>query len=80
MSGHGIGLDIHEPPSVDETNEMLLEEGMVMSLEVWIFTSYKRHGGEGVFGFEDQYVVTDKGYERIEGLDKRIIQVTHPIC
>jgi Xaa-Pro dipeptidase len=80
MSGHGIGLDIHEPPSVDETNEMLLQEGMVMSLEVWIFTSLKRHGGEGVFGFEDQYVVTDKGYERIEGLDKRIIQVTHPIC
>lgn len=80
MAGHGIGLDVHEPPSVDITNEMLLQEGMVMALEVWIFTSLKRIGGEGVFGFEDQYVVTDKGYERIEGLDKRIIQVSHPIC
>ena len=31
-------------------------------------------------GYLDQYVVTDKGSERIEGLDKRIIQVSYPIC
>lgn len=79
MSGHGIGMDIHEPPSIDGTNEMLLQEGMTFAIEVWIFTSLKRSGGEGVFGFEDQYVCTDKGYEKIEGLNKNIIQVSHPI-
>jgi len=79
MSGHGIGMDIHEPPSIDGTNEMLLQEGMTFAIEVWIFTSLKRNGGEGVFGFEDQYVCTDKGYEKIEGLNKSIIQVSHPI-
>ena len=36
MAGHGIGPDIHEPPSFDATNVMLLQEGMVMSLKVWI--------------------------------------------
>lgn len=60
----------------------LCAEGLEIgaTIEVWIFNSLKRTGGEGVFGFENQYVVTDKGYERIEGLDKRIIQVSHPIC
>ena len=80
MAGHGIGLDPHEPPSVDITNEMTLQEGMVFAIEVWVFTSLKRSGGEGIFGLEDIYVCTDKGYERIEGLNKRIIQVSHPIC
>ena len=68
MTGHGIGMDIHEPPSLDNTNEMLLQEGMVLALEV----------GAGEFGLEDQYIVTDKGSERIEGLNKSIVQVSHP--
>ncbi len=81
MAGHGIGLDVHEPPSLDITNEMLLQEGMVFTLEVWgSTTGPQRKGGVGTFGLEDQYVVTDKGYERIEGLNKSIIQVSHPIC
>lgn len=80
MAGHGIGLDVHEPPSIDPTNDMLIEEGMVFSLEVWLTDGLKRHGGEGTFGLEDQYVCTSKGYEKIEGLRKDIIKVTHPIC
>jgi len=80
MAGHGIGMDVHEPPSMDITNDMMIEEGMVFALEVWVFTSYKRRGGEGIFGFEDQYVCTSNGYEKIEGLKKSIIQVSHPIC
>ena len=81
MAGHGIGMDIHEPPSIDGTNEMLLQEGMTFALEVWVFgdpSMQKRAGGEGTFGFEDEYVCTDKGYEKIEGLNKSIIQVSHP--
>ncbi|MCL5962493.1 MAG: Xaa-Pro peptidase family protein [Chloroflexi bacterium] len=81
MAGHGIGLDVHEPPSIDITNEeMVLEEGMVFTIEVWVFTDLKRNGGTGVFGFEDIYVCTDKGFEKIEGLPKDIIQVTHPFA
>jgi len=80
MAGHGIGLDMHEPPSIDITNDMIIEEGMVFALEVWLMTSLKRNGGEGVFGLEDQYVCTSNGYEKIEGLRKSIIKVSHPIC
>ena len=78
MIGHGIGLDIHEPPDIDGETDILLEEGMVIALEMWILTSFKRNGGEGIFGIENQYVVTDKGYELISGLDQNIIQVAHP--
>jgi len=80
MAGHGIGLDIHEPPSIDITNDMIIEEGMVFAFEVWVEKSYKRKGGEGIFGLEDQYVCTSNGYEKIEGLKKSIIKVSHPIC
>jgi Xaa-Pro aminopeptidase len=77
-SGHGIGMDIHEPPMLTINNEMLLQEGMVLALEVWAHGSYKRKGGAGVVGIEEQYVITDKGFERIPGFNKSIRQVAHP--
>ncbi|MCL5962494.1 MAG: Xaa-Pro peptidase family protein [Chloroflexi bacterium] len=79
MAGHGIGLHPHEPPSIDGTNDMILEPGMVFTIEVWVFTDLKRHDGSGVFGYEDQYVCTDTGHERIVGLPKDIIRVSNPI-
>lgn len=79
MAGHGIGMDIHEPPSIDATNEMALQEGMTFAIETWLATSLKRDGGEGFFGVEDIYVCTDKGYEEIKGLREDIIQVSHVI-
>jgi Xaa-Pro dipeptidase len=79
MAGHGIGLHPHEPPSIDGTNNMVIEPGMVFTIEVWVFTDLKRNGGIGVFGFEDQYVCTETGNERIVGLPKDIVQVKYPI-
>jgi Xaa-Pro dipeptidase len=80
MAGHGIGLDIHEPPMIDASTEMLLREGMVLAVEVWLIDGgWRSTGGGGIFGYEDQFVVTDKGHERISGLDKAITQVLHPI-
>jgi len=78
MGGHGTGLDTHEPPSIDAWNEMPVEEGMVFSIEPWILENYKIKGGEGKFGIQDQFVVTDKGCEKIDGLNRSIIQIAHP--
>ncbi len=36
-TGHGLGLSIHEPPYITGTNETLLEEGMVFSIEPGIY-------------------------------------------
>jgi Xaa-Pro aminopeptidase len=77
-AGHGIGMDVHEPPMLTLNNEMLLQEGMVVALEVWVHDSLKRSGGTGVVGIEDEYVITDKGYEQIPGFNRSIRQVAHP--
>jgi len=77
-AGHGIGMDIHEPPMLTLNNYMVLQENMVFALEVWVHDSLKRSGGTGVVGIEDQYVITDKGFEKIPGFDRSIMQVAHP--
>jgi Xaa-Pro dipeptidase len=79
MGGHGTGMDTHEPPSIDAWNEMTIKEGMVLSIEPWLFENYRMHGGEGKFGIQDQFVVTANGCEKIQSFRRDIIQVSHPI-
>ncbi len=58
---------------------MPLQEGVAFALEVAVKAGQKRDGGEGIFAYEAQYLCADTGYERIEGFNKNIIQVSHPI-
>jgi len=78
MGGHGIGMKVHEPPENDAVTDEPLREGVVIAMEAWAFGNFRRDGGIGVIGTENQYACTDKGYEKISGLDESIIQVAHP--
>lgn len=53
--GHGIGLQVHESPSLSPKSEDILEEGMVFSIEPGIYLSEK-------FGIriEDLYTINNK--------------------
>lgn len=59
-TGHGIGIEIHEPPYIVEGNEIPLQTGMTFSDEPGIYLP-------GRFGvrIEDQLVVTDDGADRL---------------
>lgn len=59
-TGHGVGLDVHEPPYIRTGNDRKLEPGMVFSVEPGIYL-------EDRFGvrIEDLVVVTESGAERL---------------
>jgi Xaa-Pro aminopeptidase len=59
-TGHGIGLEVHEPPYIIEGNETSLVPGMTFSIEPGIYL-------DGRFGvrIEDIVAVTDDGVERL---------------
>jgi len=56
--GHGIGLDVHEPPYLVQGNPMLLRPGMCVTIEPGVYMP-------GQFGvrIEDVVVVTPDGCE-----------------
>ena len=64
-TGHGLGSEIHEPPYMTATNPLLLEEGMVFTVEPGIYLP-------GRFGvrLEEVAVVTATGCRILSGLSR----------
>lgn len=64
-TGHGVGLEIHEAPTVSPRSRTILKPGMVITVEPGIYLP-------GRFGIriEDELLITDKGCEVLtRGLD-----------
>ena len=59
-TGHGLGVDIHEPPSVIEGNETELQPGMVITIEPGVYVP----GRYGI-RIEDTVLVTEGEAERL---------------
>jgi len=55
--GHGVGLNMTEPPHISEQDHTALEPGMVITLEPGVATTY------GTFHVEENVLVTEDGFE-----------------
>jgi len=78
MCGHGIGQDVHEPPVLSATEEMVLQPGMTLELETGIITAFRRDGGGGAHHVENLLIITEEGAEAVMGLPRGIMNTRYP--
>ncbi len=68
--GHGLGLDVHEPPSLARGSDVVIEPGMVLTVEPVFWD--KPDARIGNFALEDVVVVTEDGYELLSLFPKEL--------
>jgi Xaa-Pro dipeptidase len=70
-TGHGLGLEVHEPPYIVEGNARLLEAGMVFTVEPGIYVP-----GVGGVRIEDDVVVTQDGVDCLTSFPRELMAVS----
>lgn len=68
--GHGLGLEINEPPVLCDRNKAVIEENMVLALEPKFIIK-----GVGAVGIENTYLVKKGGMENLTPLNEEIIKI-----
>ncbi len=65
--GHGVGIDVHEPPYLTPGSKDVLEPGMIVTIEPGIYI-------EGRYGvrIEDMVLVTNSGRKVLTSIEKLI--------
>ncbi|NLC43971.1 MAG: aminopeptidase P family protein [Clostridiales bacterium] len=66
--GHGVGLDVHEAPTLSLRGDKMLEPGMVVSCEPGIYLP-----GKGGVRIEDLVVIKEEGFENLVSSPKELI-------
>jgi Xaa-Pro aminopeptidase len=66
--GHGVGLEIHEKPVISPRNSLIVESGMVFTIEPGIYIP-----GLGGVRIEDTVAVTEEGCRLLTKMPKELL-------
>jgi Xaa-Pro aminopeptidase len=69
--GHGVGLEVHEAPTMRPESEDRLSAGSVVSVEPGVYLP-----GEGGVRIEDLVIVTEEGCEILSPVTKELVEVS----
>ena len=69
-TGHGVGIEVHDPISVSKNSDIVLEENMVITIEPGIYIP-----GLGGIRIEDDVLVKNNGYEVLTKASKKLISI-----
>jgi Xaa-Pro aminopeptidase len=69
-TGHGVGLEIHEPPRLGRDQQEKLQPGMVITIEPGVYVP-----GRGGIRIEDMVVVTATGCEILTPIGKEWTEI-----
>ncbi len=69
-TGHGVGLEIHELPNINKRGSIVLETGMIFTIEPGIYIP-----GKGGVRIEDTVVLTEEGARALNGVKKQLIEI-----
>lgn len=68
--GHGLGVDVHEAPTVSINDDTVLEPGMVITIEPGIYLP-----NEFGIRIEDDILITSNGREILNNSSKELIKI-----
>jgi Xaa-Pro dipeptidase len=69
-TGHGLGLETHEPPYIRDGNPQSLEPGMSFTIEPGVYIN-----GRGGVRIEDDVLITEKGLHSFSDLSRELINL-----
>jgi Xaa-Pro dipeptidase len=69
-TGHGLGLEVHEPPYIVAGNQRLLEPGMTFTVEPGVYLP-----GRGGVRIEDDVLVTSDGAESLTSFPRELVSL-----